>query len=145
VATTSEILLQERMIDLIRAFGLHRPDTTPCGKPVSVSEAHALLELARGEPPTQTELATRLHLEKSTVSRLVGQLVERGWVGRERDGRDARALRLVLTERGARAEREIGQARRRKFEALLERIPTAERDAVVRALDILVEAMRATA
>ncbi len=140
----SETLLQERIIDFVRVFGLHRPDTTPCGKPLSVSEAHALLELARSEPPTQTELAARLQLEKSTVSRLVGQLVERGWVERERDGNDGRALRLVLTERGARAETEIGEARRRKFNAVLARIPAAERGGVLRALDVLVEATRAT-
>jgi len=45
VATSIE--LQERMIGLIRAFGLHRPDETPCGQPVAVAEAHALLELSR--------------------------------------------------------------------------------------------------
>ena len=129
------------MVALIRAFGLHRPDETPCGKPVSVSEAHALLELARRDPPTQSELAARLRLEKSTVSRLVGQLAERGWVERERDASDGRALRVRLTERGARAEAEIAAARRRKFTAVLERLPAEEREPVLRALEVLTDAM----
>ena len=39
--------LQERMIALIRAFGLHKPDQTPCGRPVSVAEVGE----EHGEPP----------------------------------------------------------------------------------------------
>lgn len=132
------------MVALIRAFGLHRPDETPCGKPVPVSEAHALAELARGDGMSQNELAARLRLEKSTVSRLVGQLATRGWVERDRDPADGRALRLRLTARGARVAGEIAEARQRKFAAVLERIPDDERDDVLRALDVLAEAMRAT-
>ena len=57
VGPAAEVDLQERMIALIRAFGLHKPDETPCGRPVSVAEAHALMELSRGEPLVQKELA----------------------------------------------------------------------------------------
>jgi hypothetical protein len=34
--------LQERMIALVWTIGLHKPDESPCRKPVSVVEAHAL-------------------------------------------------------------------------------------------------------
>ena len=135
--------LQERMVALVRAFGLHRPGETPCGKPISVSEAHALMELRRNALLTQTALAARLRLEKSTVSRLVAQLVARDWVVRERDPGDARAFRVRLSERGARAASELEDARRRTFESVLARIPADEREAVERALGVLVEAMDA--
>ncbi len=141
---TKELALQEQMVALVRAFGLHRPDETPCGQPVPVSEAHALAELALDDPLSQSELAARLRLEKSTVSRIVGQLAARGWVERDRDPGDGRAVCLRLTKRGAAAAGEIGEARRRKFGAVLERIPEDERDEVLRALDILTEAMGAT-
>ncbi|MBD0355905.1 MAG: hypothetical protein ICV57_01860 [Rubrobacter sp.] len=36
------------MIGLVRAFGLHKPDETPCGQPVAVAGAHALMELLGG-------------------------------------------------------------------------------------------------
>ena len=61
-STALGLSLQEQMIALIRAFGLHRPDQTPCGKPVSVAEAHTLMELTREEPLSQNELALRLQL-----------------------------------------------------------------------------------
>ena len=139
----TELELQERVVALVRVFGLHRPDRTPCGQPVSVSEAHALMELARAQPVTQNELAARLRLEKSTLSRLAGQLEARGWIERARDPGDGRALRVRLTEGGEHAARRIGEARREKFATVLAQIPRDERDAVLRALDVLTEAMRA--
>ena len=138
-----EVLLQEQIVALVRSFGLHRPDRTPCGRPVPVSEAHALMELAGGESLSQRDLALRLGLEKSTVSRLVSQLEERGWIDRARDPGDGRALQVRLTPAGRRAAEELGEARRAKFVRLLERIPEDEREHVRRGVEVLVEAMRA--
>ncbi len=131
-------------MDFVRAFGLHRPDRTPCGKPLSVSEAHALMELDGRESVSQSELASALRLEKSTVSRLVSQLIARGWVERGRDDDDGRVRRLRLSDRGARVAAEVAGARREKFESLLARIPDTERTSVQRALRVLVDALDAT-
>lgn len=133
--------LQERMIGLIRAFGLHKPDETPCGKPVSVAEAHALMELSRAETLVQKELASRLRLEKSTVSRMVGILENRGWVERSRSLRDGRAMELRLTEAGRKTAENIAGARRAKFTRVLEAIPEEERESVLESMKILEEAM----
>lgn len=140
--TGTNLELQERMIALIRAFGLHKPDETPCGKPVSVAEAHALMELSREEGPlVQKELAARLRLEKSTVSRLVGMLEGRAWVGRCRSPKDGRALEVSLTEAGRKAAAEIAGGRRAKFARVLEAIPEGERAKVLEAMKTLEEAM----
>ncbi len=141
---TMGIELQERMIALIRAFGLHKPEQTPCGKPISVAEAHALLELSRESeiPLTQKDLASRLRLEKSTVSRLVSLLEGRGWLQRIRSREDGRAMELWLTEGGRRAAADVAEARREKFARVLEAIPEGERASVMEALGILEEAMR---
>ena len=88
--TATDLELQERMSKLIWAFGLHKPDVTPCGQPVAVAEAHALMELTREEPLLHKDLASRLRLEKSTVSRLVKTLEERGWIGRKKSPHDGR-------------------------------------------------------
>ncbi|HWT04391.1 MAG TPA: helix-turn-helix domain-containing protein, partial [Xanthomonadales bacterium] len=80
-------VFQGHMIALVRSLGLHKPDETPCGQPISVAEAHALLEIAREPGLTQNGLAARLRLEKSTVSRLAGMLQRRGWIRRARDER----------------------------------------------------------
>lgn len=135
--------LQDRLVSFIRAFGLHQPETTPCGQPIPVSEAHALSEVARDTPLGQLELCRRLRLEKSTVSRLVGQLVGRGWVERRIDPGDARAILLVLTPAGGAAAATLAAARRVKFEQLMGAIPDHSRVEVLRSLDVLTEALHA--
>jgi len=139
-AVATETSLQEQVISFIRAFGLHRPDATPCGKAVPVSQAHALLELSKGVR-SQSELAALLRLERSTVSRLVQQVERRGWVDRDPAPEDGRARLLSLTESGRRIADDIARARQAKFAALVEAIPPDERDAVLRALDVLIGAM----
>jgi hypothetical protein len=53
----AEHALQNQFIAFIRAFGLHQPEQTPCGEPVSVAEAHALIELSLAEQLSQNDLA----------------------------------------------------------------------------------------
>jgi len=133
--------LQSRIVVFVREFGLHRPDLTPCGVPVSISQAHALTELAAMGSLTQSELGSALRLSKSTVSRLVGQLEEHGWVERDRgQPDDGRVVRLRLTVAGTRVSGRVAKARRARMARLLERIPEPDRGAVLRALNILVEA-----
>lgn len=141
---TEAAWLQEQMIALIRAFGLLRPEETPCGQPLSVSEAHALLELSRPAAPSQAELGDCLRLEKSTVSRLVTQLEARGWVERGRDAVDGRVVRLRLTERGRQTAARVNAARVNRYAELLARIAPAEREDVLRALRVLVQAADGT-
>jgi len=135
--------LQQRLSGFVRAFGLHQPEATPCGQPIPVSEAHALTELAGAASLGQLELGRRLRLEKSTVSRLVGQLARRGWVQRNPAPHDARAVLLTLTPTGREAADKLATARQQKFDKLLAAIPATERGDVLRALDVLTEALHA--
>jgi DNA-binding MarR family transcriptional regulator len=133
--------LQERIVAFVRAFGLHRPDETPCGAPVPPSEAHALAVLGAG-PLTQSDLAGRLGLRKSTVSRVVDQLAGRGWAERRTSPDDARCRLVALTPAGADAATAVAGARRARMARLLDRIPPADRTAVLDALAVLTEAAR---
>ncbi|MFB9876465.1 MarR family winged helix-turn-helix transcriptional regulator [Planobispora siamensis] len=133
--------LQEAVARFVRAFGLHQPDRTPCGTPVPVSEAHALGELAREGELRQVELVHRLRLEKSTTSRIVAQLVRRGWAERAAAPGDGRGVLLRLTAEGHQAAERLAEARRTRFDAALDRIPAGEREAVMRALAVLTKAV----
>lgn len=136
--------LQSRLVAFVRAFGLHKSDETPCGVSTSVSEAHALTALADAGPDgmVQGELARHLHLTKSTVSRLVDQLVDRRWALRQQRPGDGRSRTVVLTEAGQRVAEELLEHRAQRMDRLLERIPEADRPAVLAALDALVDAAR---
>lgn len=134
--------LQTLIVSFVRAFGLHNPEMTPCGQPISVSEAHALMELEQERGIRQQVLADRLNLEKSTVSRLVKKLENRGWIERTTDPADTRAFLLRLTEAGRKNGQRIQQARTETFENLLESLDPGIYDAVTIGLSALVDALR---
>ena len=67
---------------------------------VTYAQANALMALFQArEPLTARQLADHLGVSEASTSRLVGALVEHGWVDRERDPRDGRAWILRPTER----------------------------------------------
>lgn len=134
--------LQRRMVAFVRAFGLHRPDETPCGARVAVSEAHALTVLSESGAISQVDLGQHLNLTKSTISRLVDQLEQRGWAARHSGPDDARCRLVKLTTEGRATADHVAQLRSERMTRLLDRIPEDERPAILAALDALVEAAR---
>ena len=140
MATPEE--LQQQLVSFVRAFGLHQPDRSACGQPISTSEAHALGVLAQRGGVRLTDLARELILEKSTVSRLVASMAGRGWVRIQEDANDRRARLIRLTAAGRRAAARLAAARSRHFEAILAAIVPERRDQVIEALEDLIRASR---
>ena len=135
-------VFQEALMSIVRGLGLHRPDATPCGFPVSLAEACAMVALHRAEPMPQRDLAQVLNLDKSTVSRLVADLEERGWIVREKAEHDARVTMLRRTATGADKSQAISAARNERLGGLLEHIPLAQRAQVVEAIQVLAEVVQ---
>ncbi|MCB0913796.1 MAG: MarR family transcriptional regulator [Propionibacteriaceae bacterium] len=106
------------------------------GIEASASELFALDELGGG-PLIQTELGSRLGLEKSTVSRLVAAMEKRGWVARERDQGNRRLSVVTLSEAGRSAAGHAAQHLRRQHLRLMAALSEDEKAALamgVRAL-----------
>ena len=119
--------------------GLLSSDLTPCGHRMAPSDAHALTEIAEGEL-SQRELVGRLHLDRSSVSRLVDRLVKRGWVARAGGTEDRRTIQLSATPAGHRLAGEIAQSRSQRFDRLMNAVPPERRSDVLEALRLLTAA-----
>lgn len=140
---STAVEFQRRLIDFVRAFGLHQPERTACGQPIGTSEAHALGVLVEHAPLRVTQLARELVLDKSTVSRLVGSLTQRGWAKLAHDASDRRVRIVTLTPAGARAAARLQAARSRHFTAVLQKIEPSRRDEVLAAIEEMTTAARA--
>jgi DNA-binding MarR family transcriptional regulator len=150
VATMPKTLdhqLGQDFVGFIHSFGMLRSDTTPCGQPMSVSTAHALCELRAGPPLNQRDLATRLGLTTSSVSRLVDQLETKSWAHRaaDPDTTDSRVRLVLLTDHGRKIADQVLEARAKRFAELLEAVPRDKQGDVLQALTLLKEAADAIA
>jgi DNA-binding MarR family transcriptional regulator len=133
--------LQELFREFLQALGLHRPDQVPTGFDLSLSEMFALLALSAGAPVSQQVLAEQLHLEKSTVSRLVQHLEQRGWVRRVRDLHDTRMFRLQLSETGHEQVSRLVKSLAERHERLLAALRPDEQEALAYGLSALIRAL----
>jgi DNA-binding MarR family transcriptional regulator len=122
----------------VRRFGLLVTRQTPCGYPVSPSYAHALMLLLRrmsdGLPTLQSDLATGLGIDKSNVARLCERMVGAGHALQNVPPEDGRSRSVTLTPKGTRVAQRIEQGSRERFSAVVARIPTRKRRAVISAL-----------
>jgi DNA-binding MarR family transcriptional regulator/GNAT superfamily N-acetyltransferase len=83
---------------LVREFGFL--DKTIAGTDLSASGVHTVLEIGLNPGITAKEIAARLKLEKSTISRLLKSLEARGEIKQTRSEADGRAFGLSLSETG---------------------------------------------
>jgi DNA-binding MarR family transcriptional regulator len=107
----------------VRDFGLLVSTQTPCGHAVSVSHAHALMELLERRPAkesvSQAELGKVLGIDKSNVARLCGKMEENGHITQMRPPSDGRARLVELTDEGVRLARQIERASLARFRRIL--------------------------
>jgi MarR family 2-MHQ and catechol resistance regulon transcriptional repressor len=82
--------LHEALSELVQAYQF-RDRITVCYHDISVTQCYAM---------TLNSLAAELYLDKSTASRVVDALVQKGYVRRLPDPGDARALSLEATGKG---------------------------------------------
>lgn len=134
--------LHHLLMDLVRGSELLQPERADTGHAISLSQAFALHELDTEPPLSQRELAQRLNLEKSSVSRLAADLERAGLLTRDRDPANQRWYRLRLTEAGRTVHREIGDAFHQRYERWVAAMTPQERSALLTGLPALVRVMR---
>jgi DNA-binding MarR family transcriptional regulator/L-amino acid N-acyltransferase YncA len=90
--------LRRNARSVVRELGLLNDAYFAIG--VTLAERHLLIELMTASSPTMGEIAERLLLDKSTVSRLISNAVKKGYVECVTDKKDKRRRFLVMTEKG---------------------------------------------
>lgn len=90
-AAMSELLAAERRL---RGRDPHRPGE------LSNSQVRALVQLERGEACTAGELAKRADLSPASMTAMLDQLEETGFIERRRSAKDRRQVIVSLTDAG---------------------------------------------
>ena len=126
---------------MVREFGFMQQTLAATDYPPSA--VHTILEIGTGGPMTSGQLAELLHLEKSSVSRMVRKLIACGELKETSDADDARIKPLSLTSKGRRTLAALHDFGRRQVSDALARLPEAERKLVRQGLMIYARALAA--
>lgn len=91
--------LHAAVSNLVRLYQFRDRDRICCYD-ISVTQCYALEVLVARGPSRSHALAAALMLDKSTATRVVDALVRKGYVARQPDPEDARAVSLRVTAEG---------------------------------------------
>jgi len=111
---------------------------------VTVPQCHLLMELDRSDDTTLNELSARLGLDKSSVSRTVESLVNKGMVDRIIPKDNRRTTRIRLTKQGKDTCRTINRDNDKYFKKVLASIPVIYKEGFLIGFRALAETMEAT-
>jgi DNA-binding MarR family transcriptional regulator len=91
---------------------------------------------------TAGELAKRMAVSNSRLTRILDGLVEKAIVRRILGTKDRRVMEVILTERGRKVELELDRTYIQTHQNILELLPSSARDSVILAMEKLGEAMQ---
>lgn len=135
--------LRDAVRRLVVAHGALEETKRPCGTELSIPHAYALLELLHHEQMSVSELAAKLAIDRTNVSRLCARMEEAGELDRQPHPEDGRARALRLTARGKKRARTVDEQSAGHFERLAKQLGGSVGE-VVSALDRLSKAMAVT-
>lgn len=125
--------------EMVRQFGLLNNRFSAIG---STSQCHALVELDSHKVMNLSQLTTALNLEKSTTSRLVAQLCDKGIIHIHPDENNRRNKLISLTKKGTKLVNEIHHHAKLQVKLALETMSEEEQATVVRGLAIYAKALK---
>jgi DNA-binding MarR family transcriptional regulator len=132
--------LRESLRQLVRHLGvLEKSDTGEGG--ISLAQCHALVEIGRDGKANLNELAQRMHVDKSTMSRTIEQLVRAGIAMREPDETDRRYVVIRLSKTGQHLFERTEHDMDTYFQRIFMRIASEKRQQVLQSLALLNEAI----
>lgn len=113
---------------------INKSDYCCCG--ISDTQCFILVEIGRKPDISVKELAGILRLDKSGISRMVEELVQKEFVERKPSKEDRRYVVLNLTVKGSERFNQIENNMNIKFKSILDRIPEEKRNQVIEALEL---------
>lgn len=128
--------LRDALQKLFVAHGALSVTQRPCGAKLTLPHAYALMALLHhGGPMSVKTLASKLHIDRTNVSRLAARMESAGELQRTDDPSDGRSRRLSLTPKGTALARAVDTSSADHFGRLADLM--ADLPQTVRALDEL--------
>ncbi|OGB88954.1 MAG: hypothetical protein A3G35_17135 [candidate division NC10 bacterium RIFCSPLOWO2_12_FULL_66_18] len=113
-----------------------------CCYGVSISQCHILDVLAEEGDLTMQQLAKRMFKSVSTMTRVVSQLVRRGYVKRHQDPEDRRIVHVSITPQGKAIVAAINRDLIETQKAILKAIPSDQWAGAFKVLEALAQGAR---
>jgi len=140
--TTDNQILQfhQQIVELVKKYQF-RDRNQICCFGISVSQCYVLETLHTHGPLTMNELAKRMYLKISTMTRVVDQLVKKSYVRREEGLTDRRVRLIYLTKEGKAIYKKAWENIFESEKVILKSIPSEHKTVLINFLTKLNQAV----
>lgn len=127
----NEVLeFHRQIVELIKKYQF-RDRNQICCYGISVSQCYILETLHTHGPLTMNELAKKMYLKISTITRVVEQLVKKGYARREEGASDRRVRLINLTKEGKAVYEKVWKSVYESEKTILESIPPEHKKVLI--------------
>lgn len=109
---------------------------------VTFNQFMILDAVAKAKELPMSELHSLLGVEKSTTTRLVNPLLQKGLLIRKRAAHDSRAVTLVLTDEGRKTHQKVTLCLAGFLQNITASIPEDKRDEILEAIRVFIRAIK---
>lgn len=129
------------LVDMVKATRCCQQDSS-YGEDITFTQFYIINLIAEQGTLRLTDLHALLSVEKSTSTRLIDPIVQRGYVKKERSACDCRAIDLTLTEKGHETNTEHWKCLNDFFNQLLAEIPADKQEEVFSCVVLFLKAVK---
>jgi DNA-binding MarR family transcriptional regulator len=105
------------------------------------SQCYIVLEIYKHETLSINEISEKMHLEISTITRIMNNLVRDGLILRKKSSYDKRVVEAVLTESGKKAALKLQKSIANYYKNVISNLPRGHVREVMSAVELLVTAL----
>ena len=142
------VQINEKSSELMEIFMGMAQVTRYCSQDVAFCEGvtfHQFMILdaiARKKELNLADLHKLLAVEKSTTTRLVNPLIQKGLLNREKAQHDSRAIILILTEDGKKTHQKVSLCLADFFQKVTQNIPQGKKEQILEAIRVFIQAIK---
>ncbi len=101
---------------------IERMNQSNCCLGINIPQCHTIMEIGLAEALSVNELAEKMILDKSTVSRQVEKLVQEGIIDRIPSPKDRRRVHISLTSKGKQIYKTMNDSMNEQFQTAFQKI-----------------------
>lgn len=112
------------------------------GEGFTISQCYVMTYLLKGGSLSMNELSDKMNLDKSTITRVVGNLVRDGFIDKHPSEEDGRVMLASLTAEGKQAAMDLQNKVNKYYRDIIEQLPEGKVMQVVSSVNLLLAALR---
>lgn len=108
----------------------------------TISQCYIILYIQNNDSLTMNQISKKMNLDKSTITRIIDNLVRDGYIKKQKSNEDGRVVLASLTKKGKKSASDLQEKINDYYRQIINEIPEGEVMKVVSSVNTLLKALK---